>query len=404
MLGAIESLLSAVVADGMAGTRHDRTRSSSVGLAESGHAVFGGFAATGAIARTATNVRHGGTRPLAGIVHAVVLLLVLLVLAPLASDVPLCALAAVLFVVAWNMSDLRHFGGLVRRAPRADVAILLITFALTVFADLVITVNVGVILSMFQFLRRMSSAVEVGPLGGAELDAELVRRGWRQLPARRHGLFDRRPFFFGAVDNFERALAQTHTDPRVLIIRLRRVPFIDITGLLALEEAVHDLRKRGVRVVLCEANERVRAKLGGGRPGAPAWTGRLSHGPGSGPCAMPSPSPLPRPRSRVRGWCRPASRPPYSRAGRGGTMRAVICREPTGVEELCALAACVQGTPIASSSAWMESQRASISANRAASSRRGASPTGFRRRARPRRSQGRRVAHRAPACRAADPS
>ena len=262
MLGAIESLLSAVVADGMAGTRHDSNQELiGQGLANLATPLFGGFAATGAIARTATNVRHGGTGPLAGIVHAVVLLLVLLLLAPLASDVPLCALAAVLFVVAWNMSDLRHFGGLVRRAPRADVAILLITFALTVFADLVIAVNVGVILAMFQFLRRMSSAVEVGPLGGAELDAELVRRGWQQLPPGVMVYSIDGPFFFGAVDNFERALAQTHTDPRVLIIRLRRVPFIDITGLLALEEAVHDLRKRGVRVVLCEANERVRAKL-----------------------------------------------------------------------------------------------------------------------------------------------
>ena len=262
MLGAIESLLSAVVADGMAGTRHDSNQELvGQGIANLVSPLFGGFAATGAIARTATNVRNGGTGPLAGIVHALVLVLVLLLLAPLASNVPLCALAAVLFVVAWNMSDVRHFGGMVRRAPRADVAILLITFMLTVFADLVIAVNIGVILAMFQFLRRMSTTVEVVPLAGEELDFELARRGWVQLPPGVMVYSIDGPFFFGAVDNFERALAQTHTDPRVLIIRLRRVPFIDITGLQALEEAVWDLRKRGVRVVLCDANERVQAKF-----------------------------------------------------------------------------------------------------------------------------------------------
>lgn len=262
MLGAIESLLSAVVADGMAGTRHESNQELvGQGLANLAAPLFGGFAATGAIARTATNVRNGGTGPLAGIVHALLLALVLLLLAPLASDVPLCALAAVLFVVAWNMSDVRHFGGMVRRAPRADVAVLLITFALTVFADLVIAVNIGVILAMFQFLRRMSTSVEVVPLGGDELDTELARRGWLTLPPGVMVYSIDGPFFFGAVDNFERALAQTHTDPRVLIIRLRRVPFIDITGLQALEEAVWDLRKRGVRVVLCDANARLLAKI-----------------------------------------------------------------------------------------------------------------------------------------------
>jgi sulfate permease, SulP family len=262
MLGAIESLLSAVVADGMAGTKHDSNQELvGQGVANLAAPLFGGFAATGAIARTATNVRNGGTGPLAGIVHVATLVLVVLFLAPLAAHVPLATLAAVLFVVAWNMSEVRHFAGMVRRAPRADVAILLITFLLTVFADLVLAVNVGVILAMFQFLRRMSTSVEVQPLEGSELATALARRGWERLPPGVVVYGIEGPFFFGAVDTFERALGQTHTDPRHLVLSLRRVPFVDITGLQSLEEALRDFRRRGVEVVLCGANARVRAKL-----------------------------------------------------------------------------------------------------------------------------------------------
>ena len=262
MLGAIESLLSAVVADGMAGTRHDSNQELvGQGIANLAAPLFGGFAATGAIARTATNVRNGGTGPLAGLTHVLTLVLVLLFLAPLAEYVPLAALAAVLFVVAWNMSEVRHFAGMVRRAPRADVTVLLITFLLTVFGDLVLAVNVGVIIAMFQFLRRMSSSVEVAQLAGTELDAALGKRQWRSLPPGVMVYSIDGPFFFGAVDTFERSLAQTHTDPKRLILVLQRVPFMDITGIQSLEEAMRDLRRRGVDVILCGANPRVKAKL-----------------------------------------------------------------------------------------------------------------------------------------------
>jgi SulP family sulfate permease len=262
MLGAIESLLSAVVADGMAGTRHDSNQELvGQGIANLAAPLFGGFAATGAIARTATNVRNGGTGPLAGLTHVLTLVLVLLFLAPLAEYVPLAALAAVLFVVAWNMSEVRHFAGMVRRAPRADVAVLLITFLLTVFGDLVLAVNVGVIIAMFQFLRRMSSSVEVAQLAGRELDAALIKRQWPALPPGVMVYSIDGPFFFGAVDTFERSLAQTHTDPRQLILVLQRVPFMDITGIQSLEEAMRDLRRRGVEVMLCGANPRVKSKL-----------------------------------------------------------------------------------------------------------------------------------------------
>lgn len=262
MLGAIESLLSAVVADGMAGTRHDSNQELvGQGLANLAAPLLGGFAATGAIARTATNFRNGGSSPLAGIVHALTLVLAIVALAPLVGHVPLATLAAILFVVAWNMSEVQHFTRMVRRPPRADAAIALITFLLTVLVDLVAAVNIGVILATLHFVRRMAATVEVVQLGDGDLGRDLAAHGMAALPRDVLVYAIDGPFFFGVVENFERALLQTHTDPRVLILRLQRVPFIDMTGLQALEEAIAALQKRGVRVVLCEANPRVAAKL-----------------------------------------------------------------------------------------------------------------------------------------------
>lgn len=262
MLGAIESLLSAVVADGMAGTRHDSNQELiGQGIANLATPLFGGFAATGAIARTATNIRNGGSSPLAGIVHALVLVLIILFLAPLAANIPLCALAAILFVVAYNMSELHHFKRMVQRAPRADVAILLATFTLTVFSDLVIAVNIGVILAMLHFLRRMASSVEVQQVVEQDLQHELHGNGQLHLPPGVLVYTIEGPLFFGAAETFERALAQTHSDPRVLIIRLRHVPFMDITGLQMLEEVIGQLHKRAIVVKLCEANLKVHTKL-----------------------------------------------------------------------------------------------------------------------------------------------
>ena len=262
MLGAIEALLSAVVADGMSGTKHDSNQDLiGQGLANIAVPFFGGFAATGAIARTATNIRNGATSPLAGIMHAITLIAVLLFLAPLASDIPLAVLAAILFVVAWNMSEVKHFAHLLKTAPIADRLILLITFVLTVFADLVVAVNVGMILAILHFLRRMSDAVETLPVDETELHTELARHGIQHLPPDLLVYEIAGPMFFGAVENFERALVQTQVDPKTLIIRLRRVPFMDITGIQVLEEVMQKLRLRGIRVMLCEANERVLAKL-----------------------------------------------------------------------------------------------------------------------------------------------
>ena len=262
MLGAIESLLSAVVADGMTNTRHNSNQELiGQGLANMFTPLFGGFAATGAIARTATNIRNGGNSPLAGIVHSITLIIIILALAPLAVDIPLATLAAILFVVAWNMSEAKHFIKMIRRAPRADVVILLITFSLTVFADLVVAVNIGVILATLHFMRRMATSVEVKQATEQELTQEFAYKGTIKLPENVLVFTIEGPFFFGAVENFERVLAGTHADPKHLVLRLKRVPFIDITGLQTLEEVIEGLQKRGVHVCLSGANERVTAKL-----------------------------------------------------------------------------------------------------------------------------------------------
>jgi SulP family sulfate permease len=260
MLGAIESLLSATVADGMTGARHDSNQELvGQGIANMASAMFGGFAATGAIARTATNVRHGGNSPLAGIVHAAVVALVLIALAPLAYNVPLAALAAILFVVAFNMSRIGHVLRTARRAPRTDVAVMFITLGLTVFTDLVLAVEVGIILAMMNFLRRMSSTVEVRPLDQTAVGAPgtgLV------VPPDVLVFTIEGPFFFGAVDQFEEALLHTHTAPRALVISLERVPFTDLTGLASLDEVVTKLSRRGVAVTLCCASDDVAERLG----------------------------------------------------------------------------------------------------------------------------------------------
>jgi SulP family sulfate permease len=159
------------------------------------------------------------------------------------------------------MSEARHFVHLARVAPWGDVVILLLTFLLTVFVDLVVAVNVGVILAMLLFLRRMAAAVEVAPVTQAALGTELRAAGRTQLPAGVLVLSIEGPFFFGAVESLERALHAAHSDPRCIIIRLNQVPFMDITGIQALEEASGNLRRRGVRVLLCEARANVLRKL-----------------------------------------------------------------------------------------------------------------------------------------------
>ncbi len=251
ILGAIESLLSAVVADGMTNTRHNSNQELiGQGIANIVTPLFGGFAATGAIARTATNIRNGGSSPLAGIVHSLTLVIVILFLAPLAVNIPLATLAAILFVVAWNMSEVRRFKSILQHAPKADIAILLVTFCLTVFADLVVAVNIGVILAMVQFLRRMAASVEVKK----DLETE--------CPPSIQIFTVEGPLFFGAAEHFEQALTQkSDIEPKIMILHLHWVPFVDITGIQAMEYVIEALQQRNIRILLAGANERVTRKL-----------------------------------------------------------------------------------------------------------------------------------------------
>ena len=254
MLGAIESLLSAVVADGMAGTHHSANQELvGQGLANIITPFFGGFAATGAIARTATNIRQGGNSPLAGIIHALTLALILLVAAPLAADIPLAALAAILFQVAWNMSEPKRCLHILRRAQRAAYILFFITFSLTILVDLVVAVNIGVILSTLHFIGQMAKAVEVRK--------EEHSRDAAALPGNVLMFIVNGPFFFGAMEKFETTLADINTQPRAVVLRMRWVPYIDITGILTLERVISGLQKRGIRVIVTGANEQVRASL-----------------------------------------------------------------------------------------------------------------------------------------------
>lgn len=252
LLGAIESLLSATVADGMmADVRHDSNQELlGQGVANIASSLFGGFAATGAIARTATNIRHGGNSPIAGIFHVLTVVLVLLVLAPLATNVPLATLAAILFVVAYNMSEAGRVARIACRAPRSDVAVMFVTLSLTVFADLVIAVMVGVILALLNFFRRMTAAVGVTELEGAGVSDAL---GVQQVPIFKDVLVYTidGPFFFGAVEQFESALLHTNTEPRAVIVSMEHVPFIDLSALASLQDTLGQLRKHGVTVALC---------------------------------------------------------------------------------------------------------------------------------------------------------
>jgi SulP family sulfate permease len=261
LLGAIESLLSAVVADGMAGTRHDSNQELiGQGIANVVTPFFGGFASTGAIARTATNIRNGATSPVAGIVHSITLILIVLLCAPLAAYIPLCVLAAILFVVAYNMSELHHFVHLVRSAPKPDVAILLITFLLTVFADLVVAVNAGVMLAALMFMRRMAQAVQIND----ETEQSSARGNGglaRALPANTLVYSIDGPFFFGVAGQLEHTLESIQQHMEIVVMRMGKVPFVDATGMQAIAEMLEEFKARKVRFVLCDVRENVIEKL-----------------------------------------------------------------------------------------------------------------------------------------------
>lgn len=254
-LAGVESLLSAVVADGMTGGRH-RSNGELVaqGVANIGSALFGGLPATGAIARTATNVRAGARSPVAGILHAAFLLLFMLLLAPLMRYVPLAALAAVLVVVAWNMSEYQHFRHTMS-APKGDRLVLLLTFFLTVFFDLTIAIEAGIVVAALVFMFRMAEAVEVNSEGhtfdedGNESESDGTSQR-AQLPDGVEVFQISGPLFFGAASRLDNLLDQFISPPKVFILRMRLVPIIDASGVHALRTLADRCRRRGIVLIV----------------------------------------------------------------------------------------------------------------------------------------------------------
>jgi sulfate permease, SulP family len=260
LLGAVESLLSAVVADGMTGGRH-RSNMELVaqGVANIVTPLFGGIPATGAIARTATNVKNGGRTPVAGIVHALTLLLITLFVGKWAALIPMATLAAILVVVAYHMSEWRVFRSELR-SPKSDVIVLVTTFTLTVLVDLTVAIGVGMVLASFLFMRRMAAVTNIDALTGdlddaddtARSEAESLLR--RAIPEGVEVYEINGPFFFGAAAAFKDTLARVAGKPRVLIIRMRAVPAMDSSGIHALRDVVRRSRKDGTVVLLSDVH------------------------------------------------------------------------------------------------------------------------------------------------------
>ncbi|MEZ5339650.1 MAG: SulP family inorganic anion transporter [bacterium] len=254
LLAAIESLLSATVADGMTGDSHDpNTELAAQGIANIASVLLGGIPATGAIARTATNVHCGARTPVAGIVHALSLALLLALLAPLAGHIPLCALAGILCVIAWNMSERQHFARILR-APRSDSAVLVITFLLTVLVDLTVAVEVGIVLASLLFIRRMSEVSTISSPGRRRSTdprpPEPEAGAEPELPEGVEEYEIQGAFFFGAASRFRETLFIAGRSSRVVILRMRQVPVIDATGSHLLREFAESCHRAGRQLIL----------------------------------------------------------------------------------------------------------------------------------------------------------
>ena len=265
LLGAIESLLSATVADGVTGDRHDsNTELMAQGAANLLTPLFGGIPATGAIARTMTNINNGGRTPVAGVIHAVVLLLIFLFLMPLAQYIPMACLAGVLVVVSYNMSEWRTFRALMKN-PRSDVAVLLVTFLLTVIIDLTVAIEVGLVLACLLFMRRVMETTDISVIRneidpGKESDLEsheehlIIPRGVEVYEI--DG-----PYFFGIANKFEEQMVQLGDHAQVRIIRMRKVPFIDSTGIHNLTNLCRISQQENTRIILSGVNPKVHEVL-----------------------------------------------------------------------------------------------------------------------------------------------
>lgn len=267
ILGAIESLLSAAVADGVIGDHHNsNTELIAQGVANLASPIFGGIPATGAIARTMTNINNGGRTPIAGIVHAVVLLLIFLFLMPLAKFIPMACLAGVLVVVSYGMSGWRSFLALMKN-PKSDVTVLLITFFLTIIFDLTIAIEVGLIIACLLFMRRMSETTDVHVISNEinpddeDSDMHLGNIEHLTIPKGVEVYEINGPYFFGAGNRFEEIMATLGDRPQVRIIRMRKVPFVDSTGIHNLTNLCEMSQKEGIQIVLSGVTEKVHSQL-----------------------------------------------------------------------------------------------------------------------------------------------
>jgi SulP family sulfate permease len=254
ILAAIESLLSAVVADGMIGGKHrSNMELIAQGLANIASPIFGGIPATGAIARTATNIKNGGRTPVAGIIHSITLLLIMLFFGSYAKLIPMATLAAILVIVAYNMSEWHAFKSLLK-SPKSDVVVLLTTFFLTVIFDLTIAIEIGMVLSVLLFMKRMAEVSNVSVITREVEDEEeqpdpnAIDK--RQIPEGVEVFEINGPFFFGAATKFKEQLKIIENPPKILIIRMRNVPAIDATGLQILRELYNDSKKNGTHIIL----------------------------------------------------------------------------------------------------------------------------------------------------------
>ncbi|MDB5030994.1 SulP family inorganic anion transporter [Mucilaginibacter sp.] len=261
LLGSIESLLSAVVADGMIGGNHrSNTELIAQGFANICSSIFGGIPATGAIARTATNVKNGGRTPIAGIVHAITLLIILLFVGKWAALIPMATLAGILIVVAWNMSEIENFIDVFKGA-KSDAAVLITTFALTVLVDLTVAIEIGMIMASFLFMRKMMqiSSVQQAVFSADQADAVLDPD---DIPKGVDVFEINGPLFFGAAYKFKDAMKVLEKPARVLIIRMRNVPVIDATGIRVLREVNKEMKRQGTKLIISEvANEQVMGEL-----------------------------------------------------------------------------------------------------------------------------------------------
>lgn len=252
LLGSIESLLSAVVADGMiSGNHRSNTELIAQGFANICSSLFGGIPATGAIARTATNVKSGGRTPVAGIVHAITLLIILLFLGKWAALIPMATLAGILVVVAWNMSELENFID-VLKGSKSDAAVLLTTFILTVLVDLTVAIEIGIILAAFLFMRKMTQITSVQQTVSQLENLKVEEFDQAVIPTGVDVYELNGPLFFGAAYKFKDAMTLLEKPARILIIRMRNVPVIDATGIRALRDVYTSIKRKGTKLLLCE--------------------------------------------------------------------------------------------------------------------------------------------------------